>query len=554
MPENRADPQSRLIAVPVTRIRARSAHPGEPIFRLEGGPGITNMAFAKASRFADNHDVVLVGYRGVDGSVRLDCPEVESALKHSTDVLGKKFFRAYGDALPGVRESAEGRRRRSRGLRAASRSTISRPPARRSATSRIDLLSESAGTRTAMIYSWRYPRSIHRSVMIGVNPPGHFLWDARTTDEQIARYAALCSKDAGCRERTDNLAATLRRAAVDVPDRWWGLPIKHANVRVASFYGLMESTPEAAPLSGPMTLDTWLAAAKGDASGLWFQSLLGDLAFPKMMVWGQRAAAARLDAQAARDYFAAGAEARFEPRRRRDAFVWGGGSLIDGWPAAPDENEYSRVRRSNVETLLIGGALDFSTPPQVATKELLPYLPNGHQVVLPGFGHTTSFWNDQPEAGTRLIDTFFDSGRVDDSLYRPQKVDFTPDVTQPALGKGLAGAILGLALLTALSLLWMPGGCTSADASDASPARPAVAVPDRARPGRMVRRRAHRSDDEADVPLDDARLATLSVGVPIGLGLYFAWVNRDWRATTKAAGFAAAMGGAARRRAGWGST
>src|SRR2546429_9538280 len=57
------------------------------------------MEFSKASRFADDHDVVLVGYRGVDGSARLDCPEVEPALKHSTDFLGEKFFRAYGDAF-----------------------------------------------------------------------------------------------------------------------------------------------------------------------------------------------------------------------------------------------------------------------------------------------------------------------------------------------------------------------------------------------------------------------------------------------------------------------
>jgi pimeloyl-ACP methyl ester carboxylesterase len=41
---------------------------------------------------------------------------------------------------------------------------------------RIDLLSEGAGTCTAIIYSWRYPDSIHRSVMIGVKPPGHFLY------------------------------------------------------------------------------------------------------------------------------------------------------------------------------------------------------------------------------------------------------------------------------------------------------------------------------------------------------------------------------------------
>jgi hypothetical protein len=98
VPENRTKPGSRLIALPVVRIRARSAHPAEPIFRLEGGPGVTNMEFAKASRFADDHDVVLVGYRGVDGSVRLDAPEVTEALRHSDDLLSEKTTRAVHDA------------------------------------------------------------------------------------------------------------------------------------------------------------------------------------------------------------------------------------------------------------------------------------------------------------------------------------------------------------------------------------------------------------------------------------------------------------------------
>src|SRR6185437_8912784 len=99
VPENRARPGSRLIALPVTRIHARSAHPAEPVFRLEGGPGRTNMKFSKASRIAKDHDVVLVGYRGVDGSEQLQCPEVVSALKRSTDLLGQKSFRAYTDGF-----------------------------------------------------------------------------------------------------------------------------------------------------------------------------------------------------------------------------------------------------------------------------------------------------------------------------------------------------------------------------------------------------------------------------------------------------------------------
>ena len=74
VPENRANPDSRLIALPVTRIRARSAHPGDADLPARGRAGHHQHGFSKASRFADDHDVVLVGYRGVDGSVAARLP------------------------------------------------------------------------------------------------------------------------------------------------------------------------------------------------------------------------------------------------------------------------------------------------------------------------------------------------------------------------------------------------------------------------------------------------------------------------------------------------
>jgi hypothetical protein len=46
------------------------------------------------------------------------------------------------------------------------------------------------------------------------------------------------------------------------------------------------------------------------------------------------------------------------------------------------------------------------------------------------------------------------------------------------------------------------------------------------------------------VPLGDELLGALSIGVPVGLGLYLAWVNRAWTARTKAIGLAAAVAGA----------
>src|SRR5204863_1719426 len=148
VPESRYKAHSRLIALPVTRIRARSAHPGAPVFRLEGGPGLSNMHFKKASRFAGNHDVVLVGYRGVDGSVRLDCPEVSSALKRSVDFLGQKSFRAYADAFRScaARLTADGVDLAGYGM---PQQVDDFESARKALGYRkIDLLSESAGTRT----------------------------------------------------------------------------------------------------------------------------------------------------------------------------------------------------------------------------------------------------------------------------------------------------------------------------------------------------------------------------------------------------------------------
>ena len=177
VPENRADPKSRLIAVPVTRIRSRSPHPAEPIFRLEGGPGRSNMEFPFASRYIDNHDLVLVGYRGVDGSSRLDCPEVTDARRHTADLLGASALRASTRAL---RSCAE--RLKSDGYDLAGYTIPQRVDdleAARSALGypRVDLLSESFGTRVALIYGWRHPQSVHRSVMVGANPPGHFVYD-----------------------------------------------------------------------------------------------------------------------------------------------------------------------------------------------------------------------------------------------------------------------------------------------------------------------------------------------------------------------------------------
>jgi pimeloyl-ACP methyl ester carboxylesterase len=546
VPENRHKADSRLIALPVTRIRARSAKPGVPIFRLQGGPGITNMDFPLASRFADKHDVVLVGYRGVDGSSKLDCPEVASAREHARDFLSEKSFRDDAAAFKDCAQRLEDAGLDLGGYTLPQRVDDLDAARRALGYQRIDLLSESAGTRTAMIYAWRYPKRIHRSVMIGVNPPGNFLWDAKTTGEQVRRYAALCAKDASCRSRTPDLAASVHSAYERIPSRWWFLPIRDGNVKLGAFFGLIHATTDGAgPLAGPWTIDTLLDADEGDGSGAWLLSLMTQAIFPRVQVWGDVAAVGRSDAAYARRFFATHADRGSVIGSPGTQFITAGGRLFDSWPASPDENQYTRVQESKVETLLIGGELDFATPPQKATRQLLPQLPNGHEVVLPDIGHTDDFWAYQTAAGKRLINTFFDSGRVDRSLYTRTPVDFTPAFSHGAIATIVLGVMLGWAALMVLSLAWMAlrvrwRGAFGRKSGAALRSVYAIVLG----LGGWFLGVLVVLTTMPGVPLVDELVTALSVGLPIGLGIYLSWVNRDWSATTKATGFAVAVAGA----------
>ena len=397
-----------------------------------------------------------------------------------------------------------------------------------------------------MIWAWRHPASIHRSVMIGVNPPGHFLWDARTTGEQVRRYAALCEADDACRGRTPDLAASLHSASSHIPGHWWFLPIKEGNVRAAAFWGLMHATTDGGgPLTAGWTIDTLVHADEGDGAGAWLLSVLADMAFPTAEVWGDAAAVARTDAAAARLFFARHEDRGSVLGSPGTDLIWVGGKLLDAWPASPDENEYAGVRDSKVETLLINGELDFATPPQWAKRDLLPHLPNGHELVLRNTGHTGDFWASEPDRGTRLITTYLDTGRVDRSLATRKPVDFSPTVGHGGIAEIALGVMLGLGALAALSLLLMwlrvrwRGGFGRKGSAVFRSLYPVVLglggwfvgalVVLTTMPGRS---------------LDNELLAPLAVGIPVGLGVYLAWVKRDWSETTKAIGLAAAAGGA----------
>jgi hypothetical protein len=195
------------------------------------------------------------------------------------------------------------------------------------------------------------------------------------------------------------------------------------------------------------------------------------------------------------------------------------------------------VQNSKVPTLLIGGNLDFATPPQNATRELLPHLANGRQVVLSNLGHSDDFWAHEPAAGTRLINNCLDTGQVDTSLYTRNNVDFSPSSSQGEFAKIILGVLLGFAALAVLSLLWM----TVRLRKQASFGRKGSAVVRSLYAvllglggwclGVLVV-----LTTLPTVPMGDQVLAVISVGLPVALAVYCGWLKRDASPTIKLVG------------------
>lgn len=459
VPENRSDPNSRLTALPVIRVHALSVNPTEPIFFFQGGPGSSNLQFQKLDGLVEDHDLVLVGYRGVDGSVSLDCPEIGDAVRNApTDnMLSDAALESYAEASKRcvARLQVEG-------VDLAGYTMVDVIEDMEDTRvafgyDRINLLGESYGTRLEMIYEWMYPDSLYRVVMLDVNPPGHFQWTAEEIDAQLRDYAELCAQDAECSARTDDLVVSMQHVSENMPDRWLFFPIDKGGVKLVTFVMLMESiqppdTP--VPLSGPAAIDMWLAAKDGDFSGMALLSMTRNMFLPDLFVYGDllsKASGADDFHDPARDYRADLDPAGSILGSPFTLFHWG---LGQEWVEYSIPEQYRKVQPTDVRTLIISGSIDFSTPPQFATDELLPYLNNGEQIILKDFGHTETFWNSQKEARLHLLNTFFSDGKVDASLYKYQPVDFDAELGWPALAKIVLGVFVAVVALL-VALVWV---------------------------------------------------------------------------------------------------
>jgi pimeloyl-ACP methyl ester carboxylesterase len=442
VPENWDKADSRLIALPVVRFPASGSNPAEPVFFLGGGPGESNLlSKTPPDWILKNHDAVTVGYRGVDGTVRLDCPEVNrlenahmgkdlfseqaraeevAAVKQCVETFKKKGVDLSGFTIPGVVEDME-----------AARKALG--------YDQINLYSVSYGTRVAQIYAYMHPDSLYRLVLNSVNTPGHFIYDPAVLDGLVEHISELCAQDAACSSRTSDFAQIMYEVNHNMPKRWLFFNIDPDTIRLTT-HGMFYSTT-----TMPLVFDAYLAAGEGDPSGLAMLNLMARFRPFNLGILGDKInKAGTVD---------------FEKYEGLESISLGdsimGAPLSEliwplQWPIELISKDVREFQETDVEMLLVNGDLDFATPPTVL-DEAKPYFHNAQMVLLAESSHTDA--GRQPEAFERLLTSYYDTGVADSSLFVYQPLNFKPSMSLAVMAKLFVAAMIVLPALLVLGVV-----------------------------------------------------------------------------------------------------
>ena len=446
--ENRRQPNSRFIHLPVKRIRSSSPAPLEPVFYFAGGPGRGNMEhIGNMWYLVPQHDVVLVGFRGVDGASVLDCPTVKKAMHGKGGLFTPKSMNRIQHAW-----SADAQRLIARGVDLDGYTmpeVVGDVELARQALGyeRINLKSASYGTRVAQLYAYMHPESINRSVMVAVNPPGRFVWEPDVIDRQLHAYADLWARDSLAAMRSSDLYATITDVLDNMPSHWLFFPIDEGKVKCVAFCLFFQNT------SAALVFNCFVAGDHGDYSGLAAMSLAYDFVLPGMFTWGDLASkAVSADYDPNRDYMT-----EMQPKDKplgapMSVLLWG--PLKPGtWPIRSIPGEYKHPRYTDVSTLLVSGSIDAGTPTEFATNDLLPYLNNGRQIIIAECGHM-DIESIQAKNFQRIVTSFYATGEPDTSLNTYQPMDFRVEWGFPRLMRfALVAIAFILILLTGLVML-----------------------------------------------------------------------------------------------------
>jgi len=422
VPEDRSRADSRQIELPIVVVKALSSSPDYPVFQCTGGPGGTNIGPEQRIGEADvqNHDLVQVGYRGVDGVPKLKHPMFDEILK-TPDMLSKPSLKEMGvKAAKAIRE-----------LKAAGvnvehyniLNVVDDIEAARAALGyeKINLTGGSYGGAVVLTYCLRYPNRVHRAVMIEAAFPYDIAFGKpRKVDARFERLNELWKRDPKSVARTPDIVQTIKSALKKLPRQWQGMPIDPSKVRIVTYLGLYERAYVT------MLFDAYIAAEQGDFSSVAVMSLMYDQLMGSFENVGDLLAktySSVTDPQ--RDFIAELDDTDSVIGSPMALMAWGT-FQHSKWPVKSVSAEHPSTQKSPVETLIVYGSREAG---ETFRDRYGRMFTNANWVMFDDLGHM-DVWKIIGDGMKHLIHRFVDDGVVDTSkIGTIPKWDFTPQMT-----------------------------------------------------------------------------------------------------------------------------
>jgi pimeloyl-ACP methyl ester carboxylesterase len=294
---------------------------------------------------------------------------------------------------------------------------------------KINIFGFSYGTRLAFLSGLRYTKSIHRSIIGGISPPGDFVWNPKTTDAILKKYGDLWKKDSLNLKRSPDIIKTMQNVFLTLPAKWKKINLDPGKIRAMMFHVMYKTSGVG------QVFDAFVAAENGDHSGLALLVMMYDL-LPDLenIVWG--------------DLFAKAFSADFEDKTDYVDVMNSKENLLGSpmsklfslvnfsdWKIKMIPKKYRKLDTSQVNTLMIAGNLDIVTPLE-NTQKIMKYLPNGVLKVYTDYGHHDLSFLLKNTNSIAMLKEFYLTGKVldKDTTHIPAKIG-VPKKSPQKMGK-----------------------------------------------------------------------------------------------------------------------
>lgn len=434
VPENRADPHSRIIKLrlAILRSRAQVASRDMLVF-LAGGPGqaATESASSVAAVLQPlraHRDVLLLDQRGTGGSHALTCKDSDDTTPAGDDSAfdTDKMRRAAAACLRQLKGRADPRYYTTT-IAAQDledvRKAIGSP--------QFDLLGVSYGTRMAQQYLMDYPQAVRSVVLDSVVPNPLVLGEdfARNLDDALKAQFARCTAEPACRQKfgdpdqtlyqlRDALRANPHQVSFRDPQSYQSVKRVLNENALASVVRMFAYTPQTAALL-PLSID---AAAHGDVGPLLGQAKILSNDLTELMGSGMQYSVICSE------------DVDLLKPRPQDADTILGTHMTDAlkavcsvWPKGSRPADFHAPLKTDKPVLLLAGQYDPVTPPRYA-EEVARSLPNARVLVLKGQAHSVMAAGCTPQLIQHFVEKLdpktLDASCLDRLQATPIFIDF----------------------------------------------------------------------------------------------------------------------------------